>query len=181
MTQLPNPVAGLLICLSVVAGLWDLRTRRIPNWLTLSGIAAGLAINSFLSGFIGLWHSGSGMLLAFGVYFALYLLRAMGAGDVKLMAAVGAVVGPRDWIVIFLISAVIGGLLAFCVILWRKRVRKTFGNIAFIMSEMIRMRPAYLGHEELNVNNPSAVTLPHGTVIALGCAFFLLWCSLRNY
>ncbi|MDQ6676283.1 MAG: A24 family peptidase [Acidobacteriota bacterium] len=177
MTQPPHSAAALLACLAIVAGIWDLRTRRIPNWLTLSGVIAGLAIHTFLFGLSGLWHSCSGMLLAFSVYLALYLLRAMGAGDVKLMAAVGSLVGPANWFAIFLLSATVGGLAAFGLILRRKRVRKTFGNAAFIIGEMMRMRPAYLEREELDVNSSSAVTLPHGTVIAVACALFLFWSS----
>lgn len=177
MTQLPHIAVILLVCLVSAAGISDLRTRRIPNWLTLSGVLAGLAMNSFLFGFNGLGQSAAGLGLAFGVYIMLYTLRAMGAGDVKLMAGVGAIVGPADWFGIFLITSVIGGISALALILWRKRTRKTFANVQFILGEMIHMRPAYMSREELSVNSPTAVTMPHGTVIALGSIFFLIWAA----
>jgi prepilin peptidase CpaA len=177
MTQLPNIAVVILVCLVAAAGISDLRTRRIPNWLTVSGVLAGLALNTFLFGLSGLGHSAAGLALAFGIYIVLYSLRAMGAGDVKLMAAVGSIVGPGDWFGIFLITAVIGGISALALILWRKRTRKTFANVTFILGEMMHMRPAYMAREELSVNSPAAVTMPHGTVIALGSIFFLIWAA----
>ena len=175
MTHLPNVVVLLLACLVSIAGISDLRTRRIPNWLTLSGVAVGLAINTFLFGMGGLRDSALGLLLAFTSYFVLYALKAMGAGDVKLMAGVGAIAGAGDWFGIFLITSLIGGVSALILILLRKRTRKTFSNVTFILGEMVQMRPAYLGRQELNVNSPGAVTMPHGAVIAIGTLCFIAW------
>ena len=175
MTPLPNIAVILLAGLVLAAGFTDLKTRRIPNWLTVSGVLSGLAVNAFLYGFNGLGRSAAGLFLAFGIYIILYALRAMGAGDVKLMAGVGAIVGAGDWFGIFLITAVIGGISALALILWRKRTRKTFSNVGFILGEMMHFRPAYMGRDELSVNSPAAVTMPHGTVIALGSICFLIW------
>jgi prepilin peptidase CpaA len=173
LTQLPNSLAMILIALVITAAIWDLRLRRIPNWLSLSGILAGIALNSFLFGFTGLKASLSGMAAGFGIYFVLYLFRAMGAGDVKLMAAVGAFVGPGNWIVIFLITALLGGLIALSVLVWRKRMRKTLENVLFIVSEMMHFRAPYMAREELSVKSQRALTLPHGAVIGLGCIVFV--------
>ncbi len=175
MTHLPNILVALLICLVSIAGIWDIRTRRIPNWLTLAGVLAGLAIKSFLFGLTGLWDSAVGLAFAFGLYFVLYALRAMGAGDVKLMAAVGAMAGPADWFGIFLITSLIGGLSGLVLILWKKRAKRTFSNVGFILGEMVQMRPAYVGREELSVSSPAAATMPHGALIAVGTFFFLIW------
>jgi prepilin peptidase CpaA len=103
----------------------------------------------------------------------LYALRAMGAGDVKLMAAVGAVVGWPNWFGIFIITAIIGGVMALILVVARRRVKKTLWNVAFILSELKSGRPAYLRKEELDVKNPKALGLPHGAVIAVGTIFFL--------
>src|SRR5262245_48655165 len=78
--------------LVIVAATYDLRFRRIPNWLVLVGIVSGFALNTLGGGLSGLRMAGSGFLLAFGIYVTLFALRAMGAGDVKLMAAVGSLV-----------------------------------------------------------------------------------------
>ena len=97
----------------------------------------------------------------------------MGAGDVKLMAAVGAVVGWPNWFGIFIVTAIIGGIMALILVAARGRVQKTFWNVAFILSELRGGRPAYMRREELDVKNPKALGLPHGAVIAVGTVFFL--------
>jgi prepilin peptidase CpaA len=163
-------VQAVLIALVLGAAFCDVRYRRIPNWLTVTGVLVGLALNGFLDqGRMGLFVSSLlGLVIAFGVYFALYALHAMGAGDVKLMAAVGAIVGWPDWFGIFIITAIIGGIMALILVIARGRVKKTFWNVAFILSELRGGRPAYLRREELDVKSPKAMRLPHGAVIAVG-------------
>ena len=71
-----------------IAAVYDIRFRRIPNWLVLTGLVLGLGLNTFLFRWPGARASLLGIGLAFLIYFPLYLLRGMGAGDVKLMAAI---------------------------------------------------------------------------------------------
>jgi prepilin peptidase CpaA len=173
---LPPPgVVAVLLAMVLAAAVYDVRYRRIPNWLTLAGVLAGVALNGFLDqGRPGLFVSSLlGLAMAFGVYFVLYALRAMGAGDVKMMAAVGAIVGWRDWFGVFIITAIIGGIMALILVAMRGRVKKTLWNVAFILSELKGGRPAYMRREELDVKNPKALGLPHGAVIAVGTVFFL--------
>ncbi len=170
----PALIAALLLALVTAAAVYDARFRRIPNWLTAAGVLVGLASNTFLGGgWAGLRFSLAGLMVAFAIYLALYALRATGAGDVKLMAAVGAFVGWENWIAIFLITAVLGGAAAFILAARHRRVRKTLWNVAFILGEMKGGRPAYTGNEELDVRNPQAFRMPHGPVIAVGTAIFL--------
>jgi prepilin peptidase CpaA len=171
----PPGITGLLLALIVAAAIFDVRYRRIPNWLTLSGLLAGIAMNSFLDPvWSGLKTSLLGFLTGFGIYFALYAIRAMGAGDVKLMAAVGAMVGWQDWFAIFAITAVLGGICAVLFSIARKRLGKTFWNVGFILSEMKHGRPAYLANEELDVKSSKGFRMPHGAIIALGTVLFLV-------
>ena len=174
--SLPPPgVEVVLIALVLCAAIYDVRYRRIPNWLTVAGVLVGLALNGFLDrGRPGMFLSSLlGLAIAVGLYFVLYALRAMGAGDVKLMAAVGAVVGWPNWFGIFIVTAILGGIMALILVVARGRVKKTFWNVAFILSELRGGRPAYLRREELDVKNPKALGLPHGAVIAVGTIFFL--------
>lgn len=173
---LPPPgVEALLLALVLGAAVYDVRYRKIPNWLTMLGAACGLALNTFLyQGWAGLRLSLAGLGLAFGIYLGLYALRAMGAGDVKLMAAIGAIVGWQDWFGIFVVTAIIGGIMSLILITMSGRVRKTLFNVGFILTEMKSGRPAYLANEELDVKSKKAVGLPHGAVIAVGTIFFLV-------
>ena len=174
LTLPPPGVEIVLIVLLLAAAVYDVRYRRIPNWISVSGAAIGLALNSFLYGGVaGLIFSLKGLVLGFVVYFALYMLHAMGAGDVKLMGAVGALVGWRNWFAIFLVTAIVGGVLALLVMVLRGRVKKTLWNVGYIFSEMGHGRPAYIGREELDVKSPKSMGLPHGAVIAVGTIFFL--------
>ena len=174
--SLPPPgVVAVLLALVLAAAIHDVRYRRIPNWLTVAGVLVGRALNGFLDqGRPGLFASSLlGLAIAFCLYFVLYALRAMGAGDVKLMAAVGAVVGWPNWFGIFIVTAIIGGIMALILVATRGRVKKTFWNIAFILSELKSGRPAYMRREELDVKNPKSLGLAHGAVIAVGTIFFL--------
>src|SRR5947209_3673955 len=111
LTPVPPGVQVLLLALVLGAAVFDARYRRIPNWLTLAGVLIGLAMNAYLYGVFptkqvqgswgGLLFAAQGLGFGFAVYVFLYALRAMGAGDVKLMAAVGAMAGWRDWFGIF--------------------------------------------------------------------------------
>src|ERR1039458_9223489 len=160
--SLPPPSAeAVLLALVLGAAVYDVMYRRIPNWLNVLGVLAGIALNTFLySGLSGTWFALKGLGLAFGLYVVLYALRAMGAGDVKLMAAVGAIVGWPNWFGIFIVTAIVGGIMALILVAVRKRVKSTFWNVGYIINEMKNGRPAYVGKEELDVHHPKALGLP---------------------
>ncbi len=173
LTYPPITIRVLLVLLVAVAGIYDLRYRRIPNWLTVSGVVLGVGMNTFLYEMPGLKFSLWGFGVALAVYLPLYAIRAMGAGDVKLMAAVGALVGgPWNWLAVFAITAILGGVVAVLLVATKGRVRNTLGNILYMLSEMAHLRPPYMRHEELDVRSPKAATLPHGAVITPGALAF---------
>jgi prepilin peptidase CpaA len=171
----PVVVMAVLFPILIVAAIFDIRSRRIPNWLTLGGILLGIVVNLILGppdG--GALFALKGLALGFGLYMGLYMLRAMGAGDVKLMGAVGAFTGAERWFGIFLVTAILGGIAAFVLILTRGRVKRTLFNVGFILSEMRHGRPAYVGKEELDVRSKKAIGLPHGAVIAGAVAIYVV-------
>jgi prepilin peptidase CpaA len=160
------------------AAAYDVAFRRIPNWLTAAGALLGLATNTFLyRGWLGLWFALAGLLAAFAVYFALHSLRAMGGGDVKLMAAVGSLAVWQNWIGIFLITVLLGGVAAMILLARRRRAGKTLSNLRIIFSEMKSGRAAYARNEELDVRSAKGPGLPRGAVIAAGTAVFLATCG----
>jgi prepilin peptidase CpaA len=170
----PQKVEMVLLAMLLAAALFDVLYRRIPNWLTVSGVVLGLAMNTIIgSPEAGLVFSLVGLAVAFTLYAVLYALHAMGAGDVKLMAAVGALVGVERWFGIFFVTALVGGVMALILVVARGRFKKTFFNVSFILSEMKSGRAAYLANEELDVKNKKALGLPHGAVIAVSVVFYL--------
>ncbi|MDO8768049.1 MAG: prepilin peptidase [Burkholderiaceae bacterium] len=160
--------AILLLLVAVAAG-FDLKSRRIPNWLVLVGLVASLILqiifNSFNS-FYGFKAWGLGLLVGFGLFLPLYLLRAMGAGDVKLMAMVGAFLGPLGALGAVLTTLVVGGVLAIAVALWSGVLRHTLTNVRFVlMQTMLKTLP---GGVQLEAPPASAGNLPYGVAIAAG-------------
>ncbi len=170
---MPTLLKAILLCIVVVAGAYDLRCRKIPNWLSLSGLVLGLGTNILLSGWGGLGAAALGFGLAMLIYTPLYLIRGMGAGDVKLMAAVGAIVGPHDWLGIFLATALAGGLISLAAVVIKRRAGQTFLNLTTIFSELLQFRRPAKADARLDVRNPHALRMPHALTIAAGCLVFL--------
>jgi len=161
-------LAGALVVASVGA-LWDVFTYRIPNKLTYSAIAVSFVAHWVAEGPIGLIWAFSGLLIGGGVFLVLYLLHTMGAGDVKLMAAVGAFAGPAKTVEIALYSAIAGGVLALGVALYKGRLRRTLGNLM----DLLRFHAAVGAetHPSLNLQNPKALRFAYGVAIFAGTLF----------
>lgn len=164
----------LLAVLTIVAAVTDVRSRRIPNWLVLAGLAAGIAWNAFEHGLPGLARAGEGLGLGFILYFPLYLLRARGAGDVKLLAAIGAITGPGNCFWIFLLSAILGGVIALVFVMFRGRARKTIVNASWIVHDLAHWRAPYKRSDELDVRTEKSMRLPHAVSILAGVIAFLV-------
>ena len=171
--------------LALLAGIYDIRYRRIPNWLVLPAIPLAFLLNAWItlqtqnSIWPGLSHSARGFGLALLIYMPLYMLRGMGAGDVKLSMALGAMVGWVAWWLILLVSTVLGLVLALVMMALHKRFRKTLSNTAYIIWEMMHLRAPHLRSEELDVSSPKSFRLPHGAVIALGTLTLLGYSVFR--
>ena len=173
MSYLPPIVQAFLALIVIVAAVYDYRFRRVPNWLTFSGVLIGIGLNAFLYETPGLWLGLNGVGLALLIYFPLFVLRGMGAGDVKLMAAVGAFVGPINWIGILLLTAVFGGIAAIVLVSLKGRLRQTLYNLWFILTSLGHRQAPYEGNPQLDVRSDQALRLPHGVVIACGTIVFL--------
>ncbi|MBV9304259.1 MAG: prepilin peptidase [Acidobacteriaceae bacterium] len=182
---MPNVLKVLLIAIVVIAGVYDLRFRRIPNWLNLSGVLLGIVINTavfaevdgvfrLMNALTGLKLAALGIGCALIVYVPLYLIRGMGAGDVKLMAAVGAIAGPWNWLCIFVATALLGGVVSLVFVAMKRRLHHTCANVGMIITELCRWRIPGETNTELDVRSPQSLGMPHGTLIALGAFAFLI-------
>ncbi len=101
-----------MVVLVVTATVTDLWRRRIPNWLTLPFLAAGIAVCGWQHGWHGIGRSLAGAALGLGIYGLLFVLGGMGAGDVKLAAATGAWIGPWQLFIALILTALVGGVMA---------------------------------------------------------------------
>jgi prepilin peptidase CpaA len=173
ITRLPIAIEIAMAALVMIAAVYDVRFRRIPNWLALTGICAGFALNGFLFGVSGLGRAGLGFAVAAAIYVPLFALRAMGAGDVKLMAAVASMTGAVNWFAVFLITAIAGGVIAVGLLLFRGGLRRAVLNVLSILGALIRFRAPFRERPELDVADSRAVTLPHGFAIAIGSLLFI--------
>ncbi len=175
MLGLPFPILLALSALGITAAIYDCRFRRIPNWLNLSGVIVGLGLNCYFLHLHGAARATEGMLLAAAVYLPFYLLRGMGAGDVKLMAAIGSLVGPANWFIIFLATSLAGGIAGAVVLIVKRRFKDTCCNLYFLLRDLVHLRAPYRTNPALDFRHQASLRLPHGLVIAIGCAAALVW------
>ena len=122
---MPHSVATVLVVLVLAAAWSDFRTRRIPNVLTVAGAVSGLALHVWYSGLPGALTSIEGLLVGLGLFIMFFFAGGMGAGDVKLLAAIGALLGPQSLILVFVLTGLLGGVAAAAVIVWRRNWRAT--------------------------------------------------------
>jgi prepilin peptidase CpaA len=153
------------VALTLLAAWTDLRTRRIPNWLTVPGFFAGVAVNSFFAGWHGTKVSLEGAGLALAVLLPLVWLRVMGAGDWKLMGAVGALLGPVLFAFVLAGSILFSGLMAMVQTIRTRRVIETFRNIAVLVKGFLSF--GFRPHPEISLDNPGLMRLPFGIAVAL--------------
>lgn len=160
-------IAGLLM-----AAVIDWRTMRIPNWLTVGGMAWGLLYHATRDTSVatGLLTSAGGLGTGFALLLPLYALRVMGAGDVKLMAAVGAVLGLPGVLHAVLWSFIVGGVAAIGYALSLRMSRRMASNVAAIVQSMafavlVGQRPTAALAGRASVGKlPYALSIAGGTI-----------------
>lgn len=174
MNPLPPPVPYLTAALVLIAAFCDLRSREIPNWLTLGGIAAALALHTYLTGWSGLQFSAAGLGLAALVFLPIFMMRWLGGGDVKLWAAVGALTGATNLIVIFVFDAMMGGLVALIAVITHGRSRQTIHNLQRMISALLHGKAPYQVSPELEAGSEQSMGMPHAVTIA-AATLLILW------
>jgi prepilin peptidase CpaA len=112
-------ILGIII---LIAFYTDVKTSRLPNWLSLLGIVAGFVFHGIDNGWHGLLFSFIGLLLGFGIMLILYFFKALGAGDVKLFAAIGAITGTEFVLYAMVYSIIYAGVIGLVILIARKEV-----------------------------------------------------------
>lgn len=145
------------------AGVLDWRYHRIPNWLTVTGLMAGLVLNALLGGWSGVRSSLLGAALGIGLVFPFYLLRAMGGGDWKLVGAMGGIVGPGALLNVLFVAAVAAGVFALVMVIAKGRSGETLRNMGSMLGSLARMQ---MPGPEVSLDNPQSARIPFGVAVA---------------
>ncbi|MCD2519354.1 prepilin peptidase [Massilia sp. G4R7] len=159
----------LLLLLAAAAAINDLASRRIPNLLLLCGLAGALVLHALSA------EPGAALLSSLGgfaagllIFLPFYLVRGMAAGDVKMMATVGAFTGPATALHIAIMAWCAGGAMALAIIVLRGRLRLAVGNLWRIgRAALLRMPAGAAGKSE------SAGSMPYGVAIAAGTIYVI--------
>lgn len=162
----------MALAISLAACGFDLRTRRIPNSLTLGGAALALVLSLIFQGVHGLGTSVVGWVAGLVVFLPMFLLGGLGAGDVKLMASLGAWLGPRLVLWTALYAALAGGVMAVVMALGTGYLRTSVENLYLLFSHfrVMGVRP----HPELTLERGKGPRLPYALPIAAG-ALAAMW------
>jgi prepilin peptidase CpaA len=150
----------VLLLIVTLATVLDIKTRKIPNWLTINGLLLGLLINIYLLGFkLGLFYGLGGVALALLVCIIPFALRVLGAGDVKLLMLIGAFLGYYAilWVLIF--TALSGGLMAVIFLVVKGDIRSYWNHIFY--------KTVMPGKNGLKAKLPYSIAILCGLVLTL--------------
>ena len=168
---MPTLMEITLITFVCIAAWSDVRTRRIPNSITVTGAAVGLMLHVLYAGAQGAIQSVAGAALGLAIFIGLYAAGGMGAGDVKLFGAVGAFAGPQALIAVFVFTGLLGGAAGVLLALWRGRLRQTLSRTGELLAGAGRLRWRQVRAAS---TAPGSLRLPYGAVIAGGTLLSLV-------
>jgi len=155
-----------MVAVLCVASFTDLRSRRIPNWLSLPFMALGIVASAWMHGWHGVAQSMGGFGLGALIFGIMCWMGGMGMGDVKLAAAIGAWVGPEQLLLALVVTGLAGGIMALGWAIFGGFTNDLFrGSGEFVFGWK---RRTTLAHPELVLSNPKARKMPYAPAIAIG-------------
>ncbi|RST70324.1 prepilin peptidase [Siminovitchia acidinfaciens] len=162
-----NFMIALILIISVIT---DLRSRKILNIVTLPAILVALIYHTFTPGLDGFLFSGKGFLVGLGLLLIPFLMKGIGAGDVKLLAAIGAWKGAMFVLYTAVYAGIIGGLVAVVVLVKNKRLGFTLKNMLFSLMFLKGVK----GSLQISDNGNNSISIPYAVPIALGALLTFL-------
>ena len=157
-------ITAFLIPLALIISYYDVRYRRIPNPFVLATLTVGIFTNAIIGGLNGALMSLGGCVLAFFLMFILHVFGAMGAGDVKLFAAIGSVMGASLVLPTFFVVVLTGGLLALVSMFRAGAVRQTMHNVLLLL---VGLMPGWK-MPRFSIPADRRYTIPYGVAITFG-------------
>jgi len=168
------------LCFVALAGWFDWRSRRIPNWLTVPGLLLGLTMNTLSWGWPGIKLSLAGAGLSLGVLLPFVLLRGLGAGDWKLMGALGALLGFPLIVLVLFGTIFVTGLMAAVQITRLNCWGATLRNLIELVKAAVTFK--VFPHPKISLDNPGMMSLPFGVAAALATSLcFVAGFALRAF
>jgi prepilin peptidase CpaA len=165
-----NETPWLAACtVALAAGYTDWQSRRIPNWLTVPGLLVGIAANTLVGGWPGAKDSLLGAGLGLALLLPFVVIRVLGAGDWKLVGALGACLGLQHLPMVLLVSVLVNGAMAIAMIIQKKRVLQTIRNFGHMLAAVFTL---HLPGPSLTLDNPEAVKVPFGVAIAVAVVLY---------
>ena len=174
--MLMTKIWELAMIVALAAGWIDYRSRRIPNWLTVTGALLGILLQFGANGPLGVVRAFEGMGLALVCLLPFVLLRAMGAGDWKLMGALGAILGPIGMLLILTAAVFISGVMGLVMVVRARRVKETFLNVFVLVQGFLSFGLREMPN--ITLDNPDLMKLPFGVAAALAtvlCFVAIRW------
>lgn len=163
-SELTYPAAATVCAL--IGSVFDVKSRRIPNFITMPAFLFGLALHLALGGWRQLLSSLAAGLICGLVFLVFYLAGGMGAGDVKLILAVGCIAGLSHVAYLLVLTALSGGVMAIVWAVARGRLQQTIMNVGELATH--HRHEGLQPHPDLNIKNVATLRLPYALAIAGG-------------
>jgi len=167
-------VSGLLIWAAWIDG----KELRVPNWLTYPMVLSGLVYGAAVGGWSGLGAALLGMLMGLATLLPLYAVGGMGAGDVKLMAGMGAWVGAATTWYAFCVSVIVGAIMAVCMAAYRKKLGHHYQNFWLIAMEWLTIKDPRQLATIAAERKHTMLLLPYGIPICIGSIIYFVYAGL---
>ena len=172
-------VSAVLVVAAIIDGL----KLKVPNWITFPMIISGWVYSATLShypGWEGFWLSIIGTAVGLGLLLPAYAIGGMGAGDVKLLAGVGAWLWGTVTFYAFTVSALVGGVIAIGMVIWTKSWTKHKNQFWSIVNEIVTVKDPEKLAEIAAERKPRMFLLPYGIPIAIGSIAYFAWAGMLS-
>jgi prepilin peptidase CpaA len=162
---------AIATAIAITGSVTDVKSRRVPNFITIPAFLLGLSMHLVFSGWRQMFSSLAAGMICGLVFLVFYLAGGMGAGDVKLIMAVGCIAGMSHIAYILMLTAIAGGVMAIGLALYRGRLQSTVMNVLELVTH--HRQHGLQPHPDLNISNGQTLRLPYALAIAGGCILTL--------